>query len=90
MLPDRLRPVYAFMDELRSLRTNLRNIVNLLKGHLLFASVASTYIVLAIKLLEEPGLRRKIGPQYEKYMETTPAFCPFLTMGKSTSVEKKE
>lgn len=53
------------------------------KGRLLFASVASTYIVLAIKLLEEPGLRRKIGPQYEKYMETTPAFCPFLTLGKS-------
>ena len=93
MLPDRLRPVYAFMDELRSLRMNStlkRNLVNFIKGHLLFASVASTYIVLAIKLLEEPGLRRKIGPQYEKYMETTPAFCPFLTMGKSTSVEKKE
>ena len=67
-----------------------KNLVNFIKGHLLFASVASTYIVLAIKLLEEPGLRRKIGPQYEKYMETTPAFCPFLTMGKSKSVEKKD
>ena len=64
--------------------------MNFIEGHLLFASVASTYIVLAIKLLEEPGLRRKIGPQYEKYMKTTPAFCPFLTMGKPKSVEKKD
>ena len=62
-----------------------KDFVNFIEGHLLFASVASTYIVLAIKLLEEPGLRRKIGPQYEKYMETTPAFCPFLTMGKPKS-----
>ena len=63
--------------------------VNSTKGHLLFASVASTYIILAIKLLEEPGLRRKIGPQYEKYMETTPAFCPFLTMGEPKIVKKE-
>ena len=64
--------------------------MNSVKGHLLFASVASTYIVLAIKLLEEPGLRQKIGPKYEAYMETTPAFCPFLTMGTSKKLKKED
>jgi protein-S-isoprenylcysteine O-methyltransferase Ste14 len=56
-------------------------------GHLLFSAVASAYIIIAIKFLEEPTLIRKIGPEYEEYMETTPAFCPFLKM-RSTKKPK--
>merc|ERR1712130_194046 len=46
-------------------------------GHLLFSVVATGYILIAVLCFEEPDLVKMVGPVYIKYMESTPAFCPF-------------
>ena len=48
-------------------------------GRVMFATITSTYILLAVKFLEEPALQCLLGKQYTEYMETTPAYCPALT-----------
>ena len=53
-------------------------------GHLLFSVVATGYILIAVFYFEEPDHVQIIGPEYVKYMESTPAFCPF-TKPKSKS-----
>ena len=47
-------------------------------GHLLFSSVATVYILLAVHFLEEPELIDSIGQDYKDYMKTTPSYCPFF------------
>jgi protein-S-isoprenylcysteine O-methyltransferase Ste14 len=47
-------------------------------GRLLFAGVLSIYILMAVFILEEPGLIKSLGATYKKYIETTPAFFPFM------------
>ena len=47
-------------------------------GRVLFAGVASGYILFAVKLLEEPDLIKTVGKTYEDYMKTTPSFCPMF------------
>lgn len=44
-------------------------------GHLLFASVCSAYILVAVKL-EERDLVDAFGQRYEQYQQTTPMFIP--------------
>ncbi|XRB13524.1 hypothetical protein RI054_06g33620 [Pseudoscourfieldia marina] len=46
-------------------------------GHFLFSSLATVYILTATSLLEEPDLRRELGPAYEHYLRSVPSFCPF-------------
>jgi protein-S-isoprenylcysteine O-methyltransferase Ste14 len=46
-------------------------------GHLLFALVTTSYILVAIKL-EETDLERFLGDSYRRYRETTPMILPFL------------
>ena len=57
----------------------------ILKGHLLFSAVATSYIYIAVKYFEEPDLVNMIGPKYEDYMAKTPSFCPFYPMPKPKS-----
>ncbi len=46
-------------------------------GHLLFSIVTSTYIIVAVKYLEEKDLRKFIGKEYEDYQNQVPMFVPF-------------
>lgn len=54
-------------------------------GHVLFSTVASTYIILAVHFLEEPDLVEMMGKDYVEYMEKTPAYCPFFGKSKEKS-----
>lgn len=45
-------------------------------GHLLFSAVATAYIVLAVKYLEERDLRRALGDAYVEYQQRVPMLIP--------------
>ena len=47
-------------------------------GHLLFALMTTGYIIVAVKLLEEPDLKRQHPGRYGAYMEQVPGFVPRL------------
>ena len=53
-------------------------------GHLLFASVTTAWIFLAM-YLEERDLMAKLGARYEAYRETVPMIVP--RPGKAPSVQ---
>uniref|UniRef100_A0A7S3YMF5 Nuclear envelope membrane protein n=1 Tax=Lotharella globosa TaxID=91324 RepID=A0A7S3YMF5_9EUKA len=70
-------------------------------SRLLYAVLMTSYIVFAVKMLEEPDLERKIGSPYTEYLATVPSFCPFappssrrrgakLTKSKADRVVKPE
>jgi len=46
-------------------------------GHLLFTTVTTIYILLAVKYLEEKDLRKFIGEKYETYQQEVPMIVPF-------------
>ena len=45
-------------------------------GHLVFSAVASAYIFIAVKFLEERDLRDLFGARYDEYIRTTGAYLP--------------
>ncbi|TXD84083.1 isoprenylcysteine carboxylmethyltransferase family protein [Subsaximicrobium wynnwilliamsii] len=51
-------------------------------GHLLFASVTSLYILIAVKYLEEKDLRKTLGKAYEDYQQKVPMILPFSKIAK--------
>ena len=51
-------------------------------GHLIFSSVSSLYILLAVYFLEEPDLVTSIGEDYTNYKKSTPMYCPFMNKCK--------
>lgn len=51
-------------------------------GHLLFASVTTGYIVIAVLHLEEKDLIAEIGDDYRAYQHEVPAFVPGLGRGR--------
>jgi protein-S-isoprenylcysteine O-methyltransferase Ste14 len=53
-------------------------------GHLLFASVASAYILVAI-LFEESDLLELLGDDYRRWRERTPMFIPRFGSRKATA-----
>jgi protein-S-isoprenylcysteine O-methyltransferase Ste14 len=62
-------------------------------SRLLLASTLSLYIVLAVKLLEEPRLCHYFGKPYIDYLETVPTFCPMMPKSrpaKAVSNSKKK
>jgi protein-S-isoprenylcysteine O-methyltransferase Ste14 len=46
-------------------------------GHLLFTTVTTIYILIAVKYLEEKDLRKFIGEKYETYQKEVPMIIPF-------------
>ncbi|WP_117885284.1 methanethiol S-methyltransferase [Aureibaculum luteum] len=52
-------------------------------GRLLFAVVTTTYIFVAVKLLEEKDLKKIIGEEYEEYQKEVPMIIPFSKFKKS-------
>jgi len=46
-------------------------------GHLLFASITTVYILIAVKYLEEKDLRKTLGEKYEDYQLKVPMIIPF-------------
>ncbi|MEP2772505.1 MAG: methanethiol S-methyltransferase [Fulvivirga sp.] len=46
-------------------------------GHLLFTTVTTIYILIAVKYLEEKDLRKSIGEKYEMYQKEVPMIIPF-------------
>ena len=57
-------------------------------GHLLFATVASSYILVAV-LIEERDLVTHFGDAYRRYRERTPRFIPRLRPVPVASVERR-
>jgi protein-S-isoprenylcysteine O-methyltransferase Ste14 len=53
-------------------------------GHLLFASVASAYILVAV-LFEESDLLEMLGDDYRRWRERTPAFIPRFGSRRKTA-----
>jgi protein-S-isoprenylcysteine O-methyltransferase Ste14 len=45
-------------------------------GHLLFSAVASAYVFVAVRFLEEPDLLRQFGARYEAYRREVGAYLP--------------
>jgi protein-S-isoprenylcysteine O-methyltransferase Ste14 len=46
-------------------------------GHLLFSAVASAYIFVAVRFLEEPDLLKLFGQRYEAYRRQVGAYLPW-------------
>ena len=46
-------------------------------GHLLFTTVSTIYILIAVKYLEEKDLRKFIGEKYKTYQKEVPMIVPF-------------
>jgi protein-S-isoprenylcysteine O-methyltransferase Ste14 len=53
-------------------------------GHLLFAGVATTYMVLAV-FVEERDLVHQFGDAYRRYQETVPKYVPRLGAARATA-----
>lgn len=51
-------------------------------GRLLFASVTTAYILVAVKFLEEKDLKKFIGKDYETYQKNVPMIFPFTKLKK--------
>lgn len=51
-------------------------------GRLLFAGVTTTYILIAVKYLEEKDLKKLIGKEYETYQRNVPMIFPFTKLRK--------
>ncbi|MBO0935469.1 hypothetical protein J2I47_02805 [Fibrella sp. HMF5335] len=52
-------------------------------GHLVFSLTTTTYIVVAVKFLEERDLLKSLGTDYEVYKQQVPMLIPFT--GRRTS-----
>ncbi|TLP79155.1 methanethiol S-methyltransferase [Maribacter sp. ACAM166] len=51
-------------------------------GHLVFAIVTSTYILVAVKFLEEKDLEKALGKTYTDYQKKVPMLIPFTKLSK--------
>jgi len=49
-------------------------------NHLFFSVSCSVYILLAVKLFEEPDLKKVHEQEYEDYCKKIPAYVPFMPM----------
>ncbi len=51
-------------------------------GRLLFATVTTAYILIAVKYLEEKDLKKLIGKEYDTYQKNVPMIFPFTKFKK--------
>ena len=51
-------------------------------GHLLFATITTLYILVAVKYFEEKDLKKSIGKAYEDYQNKVPMLVPFTKRRK--------
>ena len=49
--------------------------------HVFFSAGCIAYILLAVKLLEEPDLEAAMGSDYVDYKARVPMYCPFIGGG---------
>lgn len=54
-------------------------------NHLFFSVCCTTYILLAVKFLEEPDLQTMFGGKYDNYKQRVPMYCPLLKIGRQHS-----
>jgi protein-S-isoprenylcysteine O-methyltransferase Ste14 len=59
-------------------------------NHLVFSGACSVYILLAIKLFEEPDLVAEFGEDYRNYQQRVPMYCPFLGHGGASDAKEKK
>ncbi len=52
-------------------------------GHLIFAVITTTYILIAVKYLEEKDLKNQIGEAYVNYQKKVPMIVPFTKINKT-------
>lgn len=52
-------------------------------GHLLFAVITTSYILIAVKYLEEKDLKNHIGEAYSNYQKKVPMIVPFSKTAKA-------
>lgn len=57
------------------------------QGHLLFAMLCTAFIIFTVAAFEEPNLVEDV-PEYAKYIQTVPAYCPMPGMSWSSSSKK--
>jgi protein-S-isoprenylcysteine O-methyltransferase Ste14 len=58
-------------------------------GHLIFACVTTSYILVAVKFLEEKDLKKMLGKDYEDYQKKVPMIIPF-TKRKQGGISPKQ
>ena len=58
-------------------------------NHIFFAVNYTTYILIAVKMFEEPDLRAMFPEGYAAYEKTTPSYCPFGNFFTSSGKESK-
>ena len=54
-------------------------------NHLFFSICCTTYILLAVKFLEEPDLQVMFGGKYDNYKQRVPMYCPLLKITRQHS-----
>ena len=59
-------------------------------GHLLFTVVTTTYILIAVKFLEEKDLKKIIGKEYEEYQKKVPMIVPFTKIAKAENTKSPQ
>jgi len=57
---------------------------------LLFASILTLYIVIAVAHFEEPDLEKECGHSYTKYLQTVPRFFPWMAPAKKFKATVKK
>lgn len=58
-------------------------------GHLLFAVITTSYILVAVKFLEEKDLKKALGKTYEEYQKKVPMIIPFTKFSNNNTIEPK-
>jgi protein-S-isoprenylcysteine O-methyltransferase Ste14 len=56
-------------------------------GHLLFAVVTTSYILIAVKFLEEKDLKKALGTTYIDYQKKVPMIIPFTKLSNNNTID---
>jgi protein-S-isoprenylcysteine O-methyltransferase Ste14 len=56
-------------------------------GHLLFAIITTSYILIAVKFLEEKDLKKALGKTYIDYQKKVPMIIPFTKLSNNNTID---